>query len=358
MPLNNGSKTKNITFILQTNEIFTICFGLNVFEKIKMRKDVTIIIRSAGERTVEYCRYLLSQQAPEKNIVTIEETPFSSALIKGFQIGIEKGLEWTLCIDADVLITDGIVSKMLEYAKTTEENIFEIQGLVIDKFFPIMRPAGNHLYRTSLMHKAMSCIPEEGTSLRPETDMLDRMIEIGYPWEQIDLLIGLHDFKQYYKDIYRKCFLQVHKHQRFMPLAEKYWRSKASIDKDFEVALWGSTSGKIYDKTVYVDKYFLKREALAVLTLKNTKEKYLLLAENYKESYIKEVIKKYNNKDVFVAEFQDEMFPLKMWKKINTSSSQKKTSYKMSIFPRNMLYRSGIIMEKIGKKLQTIASLK
>jgi len=323
-----------------------------------MLKNITIIIRSAGERTVEYCRYLLSRQAPEKNIVTIEETPFSEALKKGFQIGIEKGLEWTLCIDADVLITSGIVSKIVEYAKTTEENIFEIQGLVIDKFFPIMRPAGNHLYRTSLMHRAMSCIPREGTSLRPEFDMLNRMRDIGCPWEQIDLLVGLHDFKQNYKDIYRKCFLQVHKHKRFMPLAEKYWHSRKSIDKDFQVALWGATSGVFYDKNVYVDKNFLEKEAIEVLMLKNIGEKSPLCSDDFEDFFVDEIINKFNEKKSFVNELQTIMFPNKNWNKINVLSSTNKFSYKKSIFPKNIMYRSGVALEKIGKKLQAIASSK
>ena len=90
-----------------------------------MKNNVTVIIRSAGERTVEYCKYLLSRQATEENIVIIEETPFSAAIKKSFQIGIDRGYKWTLCIDADVLVKDGIVHKMMEYTKTVDENFWE-----------------------------------------------------------------------------------------------------------------------------------------------------------------------------------------------------------------------------------------
>ena len=106
--------------------------------------DLTIIIRSSGERTVDNCKFLIEQQVPGNNVIIIEETPFSAALKKCFEVGIERGLKWTLCIDADVLVQDGIIAKLLKYAKTAGENIFEIQGLVIDKFFPIKRPAGKY----------------------------------------------------------------------------------------------------------------------------------------------------------------------------------------------------------------------
>ena len=55
-----------------------------------MLKNVTTIIRSAGERTVEFCRYLIAQQVIENNIFIINEIPFSSAIIKSYKIGYES----------------------------------------------------------------------------------------------------------------------------------------------------------------------------------------------------------------------------------------------------------------------------
>ena len=90
-----------------------------------MRNDLTIIIRSSGERTLHYCNQLLNLQIPEEQIIVIEETPFSAALRKMIQIGTEKGKEWTLCIDADVLVRTDSIKNLMRAAENADKNIFD-----------------------------------------------------------------------------------------------------------------------------------------------------------------------------------------------------------------------------------------
>ena len=54
--------------------------------------DTCVVIRSAGERTEELCRYLAAQQVPEENVVVIREHPFSRAVLKSFEVGLDFGL--------------------------------------------------------------------------------------------------------------------------------------------------------------------------------------------------------------------------------------------------------------------------
>lgn len=306
-----------------------------------MINSITVIIRSSGERTLSYCKKLLTLQIPEQQIVVVEEAPFSATLKKSFQIGIVRGLKWTLCIDADVLVKADAVSRLLEHAEKTKEEMFEIQGLVLDKFFPIKRPAGNHLYRTSLMDKAIGCIPLEGESLRPETDTLNKMAELGYPWEQIDVFVGLHDFKQNYSDIYKKCFLQAHKHTWVVPLVEKYWDTKKNNDEDFRVALFGLRSGKIYDKDVFVDRNFLNSETNDVLTLMKIKEKQPLPTEEFLAFSVDEIFNAQNYNAYLNKELQSRIFPLRNWNKIHVIEKKRSLIFEMFNSLKNGLEQTG-----------------
>lgn len=133
-------------------------------------------------------------------------------------------------------------------------NLFEVQGYVYDKFYNGPRQAGNHLYRTSLLKKALTFIPEEGLNIRPEAHVLEQMDIHGFPRAKINQVLGLHDFEQYYSDIYRKSFIQAYKHLNYAEKMVTYWKEMFLVDKDFEVALHGFADGIRNTKKIYVDK--------------------------------------------------------------------------------------------------------
>ena len=290
-----------------------------------MNNDVTVIIRSTGERTLSYCRKLITLQVPEEQVNIIEETPHPAALKKCLETGIEQGRKWTLLIDADVLITNDVVGTMLQFAESAVENLLVIQGVVLDKFFPIKRPAGNHIYRTALLKKAVELIPTHGTSLRPESDMMEAMAENGYPWQQVDFILGLHDFRQYYRDIYKKCFLQAHKHARYISIVESYWEEKQTYDKDFKVALAGLKAGREYNGKVFVDREFWDSETKDALNLMQIEEKKPLVEEELSASSLDKIIKKQRAVAFWNRELQKKMFPPKSWDKIHGIENKKKS---------------------------------
>ena len=219
-----------------------------------MTKDVSVIIRSVGERTEALCKKLILEQGvPEENVVIVKEAPFSAAMKKSFQIGIELRLPWTFCVDADVLLRPDSIKQLLGFADKQKNNVAEIQGLVLDKFFGGPRPAGNHLYRTSLLEKVIEKIPREGISIRPEYYTLNRMKKAGYPWYNISLLVGLHDFEQYNLDIFRKCMVHAYKHLGWMEVFVPYWQKSMKQDNDYHVALSGLAAGIMHCEDMYID---------------------------------------------------------------------------------------------------------
>lgn len=201
-------------------------------------KDVTVIVRSAGERTEKVCEKLILEQGiQEKDLAVVKEVPFSKAMKVSFEHGIKKGKKWTFCIDADVLLRKGSIQKMTELAESQPERVCEIQGLVMDKFFSGPREAGNHLYRTSLLKEVIDRIPEEGTDIRPETHALNRMKEDGYDWVSVPYIVGIHDDEQFNFDIYRKAFVHAVKHLNYADLLIPHWKKNSKSDQDFNVAL-------------------------------------------------------------------------------------------------------------------------
>jgi hypothetical protein len=214
------------------------------------------IIRSVDERTSAVCENLIKQFVPHNGVKVINEQPFSAAIKKMFELGVASGKKWTVCVDADVLVYKKGFLKLIDVAESVSDDIYYVQGLTIDKFLPIIRSAGSGIYRNKWVKDAIQFIPEEGTSVRPETTTMKGMTALGHKCYRTDIVVGLHDFEQWYEDIYRKSFLHATKHQNVFPMVEEYWKKNKNADKDFEVALMGASVRKTYNDTVYVDKAF------------------------------------------------------------------------------------------------------
>jgi len=221
-----------------------------------INQNITAIIRSVGERTENLCYELARKQIDEENIHIIRETPFSEAVRKTFEVGIRENRKWTLVLDADVLVRAGVVEDLVGYAENMEDNVFEIEGKIIDKFLFSLNPreGGIHFYRTTYMTEALQYIPKPQDAIRPEFLVKNAMQAQGRPWRVIDLVVGVHDFEQFYRDIYRKCFIQAKKHFVYVEKMLPQWVELSENDPDFQVAVAGFKAGAEYDKAVSIDK--------------------------------------------------------------------------------------------------------
>jgi len=190
---------------------------------------------------------------PEENVHVICEVPFSAALRRSYETGLNASLPWTFCVDADVLLRPGAIAEMVRLAEEQPDHVCEIQGYMLDKLFATTRPGGVHLYRTEHLRLALECIPQEGVNVRPEHYTLQTMKSKGYPWVEVTYVVGLHDFEQYYRDIFRKCFVQAHKHAYLSDKLLTVWRERAAQDADYAVALLGFGAGVQHTGKVFID---------------------------------------------------------------------------------------------------------
>src|SRR5690606_16973730 len=116
---------------------------------------------------------------------------------------------------------------------THPESILGGHGRVLDKMYGKTKYAGHHLYRTCLLKEAIKHIPDAAVSLRPETYTKDRMIPKGHKWIQLPDIVALHDFEQFYSDIYRTMIVRAHKSRRSVNNLLKRSDRLSKKDKDF-----------------------------------------------------------------------------------------------------------------------------
>lgn len=222
--------------------------------------NITVVIRSAQERTIKASTSLILKEVGEEDIYIIEERPFSEAVKKTFQIGLEKGKEWTLAIDADLLLIPGSISTMIKNAGEYSSELYMYQGHILDKFKGGIKQGGPHLYLTKNLNSVGQFYDEMERDLRPETFINKQMELLGFKVISDKKLFAFHDFHQFYKDIYRKSFFHGIKHHRwrsFLPI----WMEKSEADSDFIIAVRGFIDGyyspsKVYPSIEYLNNRF------------------------------------------------------------------------------------------------------
>lgn len=218
--------------------------------------NVMVIVRTVGERTAELCERLVRQQVPaEERVVSISEKPFSKAVRKAFKIGVEAGLPWTLCLDADVLLRPFALRDLVDAAEKQPKSTFCVEGHVADKLLGHVRFAGNHLYRTRLLRRGLQNAEITDRVIRPERHVKNQMSAQGHGLYIADPIVGLHDFEQYYVDLFRKALVHGRKFAlELEQYALAYWQERAPADPDLRVALWATETSSIFEGPVKVDR--------------------------------------------------------------------------------------------------------
>jgi hypothetical protein len=214
---------------------------------------LAIIIRTAGERTAGICRDLVVKQAPWATVEVIGERPFEAALRKSYETAIQINAPWTMTVDGDVLLRRRAVQDFLDAAEDLPSDFIQIEGRIHDKILGTYRQAGHRIYRTSLLPRALELVPNPGTEIRPEFSVLHKMALLGHPSRRIGMIMGIHDYEQYYRDLYRKAFVHAKKHPELVPHFVARAKKTISNDVDFLVLLRGLWNGVEHRGAVRID---------------------------------------------------------------------------------------------------------
>jgi hypothetical protein len=271
------------------------------------REDITIIIRSVGERTVPVIKHLLKQQVSEDQLFEVNEAPLSRALEVSYEFALKEGRRYVLIIDGDILPFRNMLDRLTAIFNKLDERVFGLQCSVADKMIHNFRPAGVHMHRTVLLESAMKQIPEANETVRPESMTINEMADRGYPTLFIDDVLALHDFEQYYKDLFRKSFFLAHKHTKDLPYVKKLWKRLAVDDNDYRIALEGLERGEQYNKRVVADiKQFGKYNISDILSAGGLTEKSELRGDEIGFDWIE---KGYHNFNIPIEYYHFALFP-------------------------------------------------
>ncbi|WP_026753223.1 hypothetical protein [Sediminibacter sp. Hel_I_10] len=256
-----------------------------------LNNDVTVIIRSSKERSIEVCLNSVLKEIDKTNVFLIEEVPFIKAVQKTFEIGLAENRKWTLAIDADLLLLPHSISIMVNQAQLKSEKLYVYQGFILDKFRCGIRQGGPHLYKTEHLKTALDLIDNEGNNLRPESAIYNQMIKRGYDVIVEKKIFALHDFEQNYKDIYRKAYFHGIKHKGWRSLLAS-WLEKSATDHDYKIASSGFLDGYFSDKRQYPSPEEFDQKTIELLQKKfNIKEKPALAS--VKNEFTEEILNSY-----------------------------------------------------------------
>lgn len=202
-----------------------------------LKDNIFVVLRSAKERSFPLAEKALSLQTDRYEV--IEEYPFSAALKKMFEIGKERKEKYLLALDADVVLHPGSLEKMVEIANNSP-GIFFLDFFVMDKFRGKCC-SGCHLYVNRYSGDLLNLVGSQEDT-RPENHlMLDFAKTHDLLHEKSHFVVGLHDFEQYYRDLYAKYFRRAlrrkHEAEMLIHILEERRKYYSKDDSDFAVAL-------------------------------------------------------------------------------------------------------------------------
>lgn len=238
-----------------------------------MTEDVFVVIRSAGERSLPLAEKAVALQTDRFSV--IEEYPFSSALKKMFEIGAGQPEKYLLALDADVVLHPGALEKIVEIANQSPD-IFFLDFFVMDKFRGKCC-SGCHLYVNKYSSDLLECLDDEGDDTRPENHLvLDFAKSKHLVHEKSAFVVGLHDFEQYYRDLYAKYFRRAlrrkHEAEMLIHILEERRKYYSKEDQDFAVALKALHDGiisKVTDQPLFDARHYRKIEEILPISEKD-----------------------------------------------------------------------------------------
>lgn len=211
---------------------------------------------------------------------------FENLLEKTFRLTEKKSYRFLYTIDADTILHPLGIKKLEEIALKMPENFFSAQGKVLDKFFGVFRPAGQRVYNAKLATKAISFIPQIAGEIRPEASLIKKMERVGNRYFLSNDIIGVHDYEQFYGDLYRKSYIHSRKHRNEMLRRIPKFLKLMRKDNDFRVIMRGIKDGLSSTKQIKIDKRIFEHDSQRALSELGLKEKKLLDLELEYESVI------------------------------------------------------------------------
>lgn len=250
---------------------------------------ISIIIRASGEQTQKILYNQINKQKKTEDdlIVLNEKVCFEKKLKQGFLKALDLDNDFTVFIDADILLKSNALKRIKIIAHQLDESALGFGLLLWDRFYDQPKFRGLHIYRTKHLKIALQYIPEEGEQLRPESFMKSKMLENGFEWKNniSRYVAGLHDYYQKPEDIYYKFLIRSKRSKDDIEILKKTLGENSKCN-DCVMALKGLEDGAKMDKIENNKYLYTKKYAhLKTKPLNKTPSVNLIILKNLYERY-------------------------------------------------------------------------
>lgn len=222
---------------------------------MSLNNNFIVVLRSVSERTEKACYHsILNQIKDESKIHITRISPFKSALEYGYELAIKKKMKWLLTADADTVLIPDTLDKFFLIAEEMPDHYLQVQGRILDKITGTIRRGGPRIYRVEHLKKALLLSESSDDTIRPEQYIIRKMGEMGYPSRYISPVLCIHDFEQYYRDIYRNAYVHANKHIDLLPtIITNALTLKTSEDQDYKIIIKGLKDGIFGHKEQFIN---------------------------------------------------------------------------------------------------------
>lgn len=208
------------------------------------------IIRSIGERTEEFSKYLLEKQVDDVKVLK-NVTPITKSVVEYLKLGLN--FDFLVINDADVFIKPNCIKLMLKYIN----NNSMVTAHTISNFFGV-RQGGIRIYNMRYGKDMINYLSKH-EDIRPEASL-----HVKYGGKLIKDITSFHEYEQYYKDIYLRFIKHSIKSKKLINKFKKNMNNSL----DFQVAYHG-----FFDKEKNFKKSFPNIKEKDVITDFNELEK-------------------------------------------------------------------------------------
>lgn len=209
---------------------------------------IAIIIRHAGEPTLAFLQKQVHFFFARVPVEVISAGSFEQTLKLSYEKGLAIEATWIVMFDADILLSDSFVPLLANAIKSTPDDAFGFSFRVWDRFYDAPKYRGVHVYKRRYLAEALPYIPISA-SLRPETEVKQRMARQGHAWVTYGNVVGLHDFFQRPEDIFAKMAMRAHRSSKDLDDLKTRFQLRSS-EFDFRVAAAGIRYGESAARSV------------------------------------------------------------------------------------------------------------
>lgn len=224
--------------------------------------DMTFVVRAAGERTETASVALLRGQIaaaggnPAAQVHVVHERPFSAAVGKTLEVGLQHARPYVVGMDADILLSPRGVHTLAMLAGSMTRETFSTVGLMLCRFFGGFCFRGVHIFQSAHLEQARGLLGRRtpggpDPALKPETALVEAMKAEGYTFTALPVVLGIHDYEQSFRHIYLKMRLRARREieidggESGLRAFSTFCRKHAALgEPDFTVALWGLEDGE------------------------------------------------------------------------------------------------------------------